>query len=106
ARQSRHASAVSTVREIARILVGRPQMQNLMQNLKFRPLSLQFLAALAAAILLFVFAPLCAHADGIDIDLYPLNSALPPGSTANGFDVLLANGGPDVSIAGFFFEIT
>lgn len=86
--------------------------QNLMENLaqKMRNSrssrsSFQFFPALAAAILLSLFAP-AVHADGLIVSLSSLSNVA-AGSTGNSFDVLLTNsGGSDVSIDGFFFGVS
>jgi hypothetical protein len=80
-------------------------MQKLVQNSKFPRSSLQFFAALAAAILACFFAPSHALADGLTVSLSPL-SDVAAGSSGNSFDVLLTNSsGLDYSIDGFSFDV-
>lgn len=54
----------------------------------------------------FLMLPLIAHADILQLSVSPDITAA-PGTTGNGFDVLLTNlSGPAVSIAAFSFEIS
>lgn len=86
--------------------VAQKPTQKSSQDSKLARLPFQFLAALAAAILLSAFAPPRAQADGLTVSLSPL-SDVPAGSTGNGFDVLLTNGSAAaVSIDGFFFGVS